>query len=155
MDEIDRRILCYLMRNARMSFRDLGSAVHLSPNATAERVRRLQGAGTIRGFRTEVHKGQLGFSVEAFIDVKLQPGTTAKNFEKVIAHLTGIVSATVLTGDVDFRLRVSCKDNSDLAILIEALRDRAGVQETNSSVIVREIEMPERLHLCDKDDSHQ
>ncbi len=147
IDDLDRRIICQLARNARMNFRDLGKAIHLSPNATAERVRRLQSSGIIRDFRTEVDRHQLGFLVEAFVDVKLQPSTTAKSFESVIAQLPGIMSATVLTGDVDFRLRVSCKDHHDLSILIETLRERAGVQETNSSVIVREIEMPDRPQL--------
>ena len=143
LDEIDRKILTHLVRDARVSFRDLGSHVHLSPNATAERVRRLKSAGVIRSFRAEVDRTLLGFPAEAYVDVKLSPGTTADSFQKVITRLTGVVSAAVLTGGVDFRLRVVCKGHADLVRLVEALRERAGVQETNTSMILREIEMPQ------------
>src|SRR3954453_14779665 len=50
MDAIDRGILGELVRNARVSYRDLGATVGLSANAAAERVRRLRRAGVITGF---------------------------------------------------------------------------------------------------------
>ena len=53
--------------------------------------------------------------------------------------LPGVVSAAILTGALDFRLRVACKGQSDLVKLIEALRSRAGVQETNTTVILKEL----------------
>jgi Lrp/AsnC family leucine-responsive transcriptional regulator len=46
----------------------------------------------------------------------------------------------ILTGSFDVRLRVACRDQADLVRLIETLRSRAGLQETNSTVIWREIE---------------
>ena len=146
IDDIDRKILSELVRDGRTSFRDLANHVHLSPNATAERVRRLESIGAIRSFRTDVDRTFLGFPAEAYIDVKLSPGTTAESFQEAITRLTGVVSAAVLTGSVDFRLRVACKGHADVVRLVEALRERAGVQETNTSMILREIEMP-RLPL--------
>jgi Lrp/AsnC family transcriptional regulator, leucine-responsive regulatory protein len=137
-DEIDNKIIRVLASKGRLSFRDLGAQVHLSPNATAERVRRLQAANIIRGFHAEIDTGKLGLSLQAYIDVRLRPGTSAQNFESVAMKLPGVVSAAILTGALDFRLRVACKDQSDLVHLIETLRARAGVQSTNSTVILRE-----------------
>jgi Lrp/AsnC family leucine-responsive transcriptional regulator len=138
IDEIDHKIIRALAFQGRLSFRDLSSQVHLSPNATAERVRRLQAAKIIRGFHAEIDKAKLGLSLQAYIDVRLRPGTSAQSFESVAMKLPGVVSAAILTGALDFRLRVACKDQSDLVHLIETLRARAGVQETNSTVILRE-----------------
>src|SRR5437667_4398215 len=53
--------------------------------------------------------------------------------------LPGVISAAILTGALDFRLRVACEGQSDLVQLIETLRSRAGVQETNTTVILREL----------------
>src|SRR6267378_5287005 len=139
IDGIDRRILGILTSQGRLSFRDLGAKVHLSPNATAERVRRLQSANIIRGFHADLDYTKLGLSLQAYIDVRLRPGTSAQNFEAVAMKLPGVISAAILTGALDFRLRVACKGQSDLVQLIETLRSRAGVQETNTTVILREL----------------
>ena len=139
IDEIDRRILGILTSQGRLSFRDLGAKVHLSPNATAERVRRLQSANIIRGFHADLDYTKLGLSLQAYIDVRLRPGTSAQNFEAVAMKLPGVISAAILTGALDFRLRVACQGQSDLVQLIETLRSRAGVQETNTTVILREL----------------
>ena len=145
IDEIDRTIIGILTAHGRLSFRDLGAQVHLSPNATAERVRRLQSANIIRGFHAEVDHTKLGLSLQAYIDVRLRPGTTAQSFEAVAMKLPGVMSAAILTGALDFRLRVACKGQPDLVQLIEALRSRAGVQETNTTVILRELAGSMRL----------
>jgi Lrp/AsnC family leucine-responsive transcriptional regulator len=145
IDEVDRKIIRSLVVDGRMSFRDLGARIHLSPNATAERVRRLQSEGVIRGFGAVVNWPQLGYGIEAYIDVRLQAGTSARSFETEAAKIPGIVSAAIVTGDFDFRIRVACKDQADLVRVIEALRARTGVQGTNSAVICHEINVGSRM----------
>ena len=140
MDDIDRKILRALCADGRVSFRDLSRSVYLSPNATAERIRRLRSLGVIRGVHASLDPVLLGLSVEAYIDVRLQPGTTAQSFEAAVMKLPGVVSMAILTGSFDVRLRVACKDHADLVRLIEILRARTGARETNSTVICREIQ---------------
>ena len=140
IDDIDRKILRALSEDGRLSFRDLSARVYLSPNATAERVRQLQAKGIIRRFQALVNPALLGMQLEAYIDVKLQAGTSAQHFEAAAAKMPGVVSVAILTGSFDMRLRVACKDQSDLVRLIETLRTRGGALETNSTVICREIE---------------
>jgi len=141
IDDIDRKILRALSEEGRLSFRDLSQRVYLSPNATAERVRQLQSRGIIRRFHASLDPALLGLGLEAYIDVKLQAGTSAQHFEAAVAKLPGVVSMAILTGPFDVRLRTACKDQADLVRLIETLRTRVGVQETNSTVICREIEL--------------
>jgi Lrp/AsnC family transcriptional regulator, leucine-responsive regulatory protein len=138
LDEIDRRIIRILRSDGRLSYRDLGAQVHLSPNATAGRVRRLQSLAIIRSFHADIDHAKLGLTLQAYIDVRLRPGTSAQEFETLAIKLPGVISAEILTGALDFRLRVACKGQSDLVQLIETLRARAGVQETNTAVILRE-----------------
>jgi Lrp/AsnC family transcriptional regulator, leucine-responsive regulatory protein len=140
IDDIDRKILRALTNDGRLSFRDLSERVYLSPNATAERVRQLQSKGIIRRFHASLNPALLGLTLEAYIDVKLQTGTSAQNFETAVTKLPGVVSMAILTGSFDVRLRVACKDQADLIGLIEMLRTRAGAQETNSTLICREVE---------------
>lgn len=140
IDEIDRKILRALCADGRVSFRDLGQRIYLSPNATAERVRRLRSSGIIRGFHALLDRALLGLSLEAYIDVKLQRGTSAQDFETAVLRLPGVISMAIVTGSFDVRLRVACKHQEELVHLIETLRTRLGAHETSSSVICREAE---------------
>ena len=128
------------MRGRPCQFSRFESECLLSPNATAERIRRLRSLGVIRGFHASLNPVLLGLSVAAYIDVRLQPGTTAQSFEDAVMKLPGVVSMAILTGSFDVRLRAACKDQTDLVRLIETLRARTGARETNSTVICREIE---------------
>ena len=88
IDERDRRILAALAANSRISYRELGDVANLSPNATAERVQRLIETGVIAKFSIDIPALAVGLSLQAFIDVRLQPGTTmAKHLHSVSQHL--------------------------------------------------------------------
>ena len=145
-DGIDRRILDILSRDGRLSFRDLCEQVHLSP--------KMQGrsgfVGCSRGissadFTRRSITQNWALALQAYIDVRLRPGTSAQSFEAVAMKLPGVINAAILTGSLDFRLRVACKDQSDLVQLIETLRSRAGVQETNTALILTELPGNTRL----------
>ena len=66
IDEISRKILRELQKDARISFAELGRQVGLSPSATAERVRRLEDEGIIRGYRVDIDPRALGYGVMVF-----------------------------------------------------------------------------------------
>ncbi len=59
--KLTAKIIRALVADARLSFRDLGKRIHLSPNATAERVRRLQELKVISGFHAKVDRAQLAW----------------------------------------------------------------------------------------------
>lgn len=141
VDDIDRRILGALRTQGRMSFRELGQLANLSPNATAERVARLQERGIITGFAARISPEAMGFALQAFIDLKLQPGASMAAFEKALSRIDAVEDAASVTGLFDVRLRVACKDPAHLGQLIEQLRSVAGVQETSSTVICRSLQL--------------
>lgn len=67
MDSTDRLILHELSRNGRMTMKELGEKVHLTGQATAARVLKLEEAGIIEGYTIRVPKEKLGHSVHAFV----------------------------------------------------------------------------------------
>ena len=113
MDKIDHAILSRLAHDGRASFRDLADAVHLSPNAVAERFRRLVASGTIRHIRATLDPAAFGRTVEAVIEVKLNAEQSAADFEASLRHLPQLVSATLMTGSYDYAVRVACVDRDD------------------------------------------
>jgi Lrp/AsnC family leucine-responsive transcriptional regulator len=144
MDKLDRELLRLLGNDGRLSYKDLGAAVKLSANAAAERVRRLFASSAIRAIRADISSAALGRPLEAQIDVKLRPDTTAASFEKALRGLPQVVDAMLMTGSFDYGVRVACIDQDDLVKITETLREKAGVQETYSRLILRRVRFDTR-----------
>ncbi len=141
MDKKDREILSLLAKDGRASFRELAEAVHLSANAVAERMRRLQASGVIRHIRATLDPSAFGRTLHAQIEVKMAAGTTAQAFEQALRHLPQVVSATLMTGSFDYAVRVACVDRDELMQLTETLRRTAGVSETYTRLVLRDLEL--------------
>ena len=83
--EIDDRIIRALVRNGRASYAQIAQEVSLSAHAVAERVRRLEARGVIRGYTALIDQRELGRGLYAYIDVRLAPTTETDAFER-LAH---------------------------------------------------------------------
>src|SRR5438270_985214 len=70
LDDVDWRLVEALQEDGRMSFAELGRRVSLSPPAVAERVRRLEQAGVITGYRAEIDPRKLGYELTAIIRIR-------------------------------------------------------------------------------------
>ena len=139
LDEVDREIVGLLVRNARMSFRELGERVSLSANATAERVRRLCDAGVIAGFQAVVDPGAAGRTLVALVDVRLEGPAEVDRFERLIESLEEVTDAFHVTGRFDYQLRVACRDVSALDALLGTLKRKGGVQESDTRLALRTV----------------
>ena len=137
MDDLDREILGELVRDARLSYRDLGARVGLSANAAADRVRRLRREGVITGFTATVDPGAAGRRLHALIEVNMGPGHTNDSFEAAVAKLEAVIDADHVTGRFDYQLRVACRDTAELDLLLRALRLRHGAADTETTIILR------------------
>src|SRR5664279_4590866 len=105
MDKFDREIISALWENARTSYKVLGDRIFLSPNAVAERIRRLEESGVIQKYEVKVDLRAMGMPLSVIIDVKLAPHTTADKFEAELQKVSGVLEATLMTGAFDYMLR--------------------------------------------------
>lgn len=111
LDQISRRLLAELQKDARISFAELGRRVGLSPSATAERVRRLEDDGTIRGYRIDIDPTALGLSIIVYVRMtcdgekyrQFLPFVKALNAVRECYHVTGsdALIMKVLLGSID------------------------------------------------------
>ena len=139
LDGIDREILGILVGNARVSYRELGERVSLSPNAAADRVRRLRERGIIAGFRAIIDPAAAGRRLVALIDVRLAGPPDAERFEALVGSLDEVTDAAHLTGRFDYQIRAACRDPADLDSLIRALKKRGGVVESDTRIVLRTV----------------
>ena len=71
IDEIDWKILKELQINARISFAELGRRVGLTTPAVIERIRKLEDAKIITGYRAEIDTAKVGLPITAFIRMSI------------------------------------------------------------------------------------
>ena len=138
LDKIDHEIIRHLRADARLSYAELAEAVHLSQNATAERVKRLIRSGVLSGFHAKVNMGALGRPLLAYVNVCVAPGEPSLEFEKVARALPGIVEIVTLTGEFDYQLKVACRDETELSEILVRIRSCAGVDSTSTQLILGE-----------------
>lgn len=97
MDDIDLGLLRALQRDARTSYAELGRLVGLSAPAVAERVRRFESSGLVRGYHAQVDLKRAGYGIVAFIRLSAAPeqavqlGRLAESTPEVLEfhHVTG------------------------------------------------------------------
>jgi DNA-binding Lrp family transcriptional regulator len=138
IDDVDRRILILLHRDARMPNSALADAVGIAPSTCHGRVRRLHDLGVIRGFYADIDPAAIGLSLQAMISVSLQANARAKirNFIHQIRRKPQVMDVYFLAGADDFILHVAARDTEDLrAFVVENLNADSDVAGTQTSLI--------------------
>jgi DNA-binding Lrp family transcriptional regulator len=138
IDEVDRRILILLHRDARMPNSALADAVGIAPSTCHGRVRRLHELGVIRGFYADIDPAAIGLSLQAMISVSLQANARAKirSFIAQIRSRPQVMDVYFLAGADDFILHVAARDTEDLrSFVVENLNSDADVAGTQTSLI--------------------
>ena len=119
-DRTDVNILKELQANSRLSNKALGDLVHLSAPAVAERVRRLEAAGVIKGYTLDVDAAAMGYPVQATIIVMLMSGK--KNaFWEYIHTEDEIITCDEIPGKTDALLKICCPDIEHFNALVERI----------------------------------
>lgn len=137
MDTIDYKAIRRLMTQGRITWADLGTFLELSPPAAAERVRRLEEKGVIRGYAALVDPESVGCGLTAFISVTLERPEHREAFINRVQGLAQIQECHHVTGDDDYILKVRCGGIRDLEnIVSNSLKDLPGIARTRTTVVL-------------------
>lgn len=117
LDRLNRRLLAELQHNARLPLAELGRRVGLSSPAVAERIKRLEEQGVIRGYHAEVDAHSIGYPVTAFVELHVPPESYTR-VEALLGTLPAIREAHHVTGRAAFMLKVVASSLSELETLI-------------------------------------
>jgi Lrp/AsnC family leucine-responsive transcriptional regulator len=131
LDLHDHRILAELQADARLSMAELGRRVHLSQPAVTERVRRLEEAGVIRGYRAVVDAAMLGYTIRALIRV----GRVEES--RVLRALDAspeVLSAYNITGEDSWVLEIVVRD---VAHLDQVLQRYCALTQTSTAIVLK------------------
>jgi len=148
MDKIDRRLLTSLEENARLSFAALGEQVGLSKTPCWQRVRELERAGVIRGYRADIDSAQLGLRVEAFVHVTLSSVQHAE-FEAAVLQHPAVLRCFTIAGQADYLMHVLVSGIEELDSLLRMeISQMPGVQRIETTVCMKTIKHRSAITGC-------
>ena len=150
LDKFDWAILNELQNEGRLSNADLSARVGLSAAPCWRRVRRLEEAGFIKGYRAEIDRHKIGLGVLAFVrlDADSNSGGVLRALEEAIRARPEIVSCHYISGTGTFELQVVSRDlNTFSQFARDVLINLPHVKDLHTSFSLGEVKASSALPL--------
>ena len=149
IDNLDKKILSILSKNARIPFKDVAAECNVSRAAIHQRVQHLIEAGVITGSGFDVNPKSLGYSTCTYVGITLEKGSMYKGVVEELQHIPEVVECHFTTGPYTMLVKLYARDNEQLMELLNGkLQGIHGVTSTETLIsleqsIKREIEVKE------------
>jgi DNA-binding Lrp family transcriptional regulator len=139
LDAIDRKILKELQDDGRMTNVELARRVGISAPPCLRRVRALEEAGFIKGYRALLDEKLLGYEVTVFAMVHLASQSEADlaAFEKFVRAQPLVRECWMLSGEIDFILKCVAPDLKTFQAFVEKLTAAPSVRNVKTSLTLR------------------
>lgn len=138
-DDIDRKILKFLIANARMPFLEIARECGISGAAIHQRIKKLEDSGVILGSRLIVDPKKMGFDVCAFISIRIQDPQLQLSTVEELKRIPEIVECHFITGTYNVMVKLYCLDNDHLMnTIFNGILTVPGVSTTQTYISLNE-----------------
>ena len=132
MDELDRKIIQLMQKNARMPVKEIAPQISLTSPAVSSRIHRLEQEGVIGGYTVLLHRPDESNRVQALISVQTAPDAR-EEFLSVVQSDPDVLQCYRVTGVYNFTVKVSCASIEELEHLLTKLQQ---LGTTNTQIIL-------------------
>ena len=139
LDDIDRKILKFLVANARMPYLEIARACDISGAAIHQRIKKLEDTGVVLGSRMIVNPKMLGFDVCAFVNLSIQDPMMLGAVAEKMKHIPEVVECHFITGTYNAMLKLYCVDNDHLMrTIFDGILRVQGISNTQTYISLNE-----------------
>lgn len=131
LDDVDLLICEELLVNGRLSYRELGDRVGLSAPAAADRIKRLEQRGVIKGYQAVIDYEVIGFPIQCIIRLNTSTGS-GDQIDSILADMPEVIEANRVTGAESHVVRALAKTTAHLELL---LHDLWGVADSVTNIV--------------------
>ena len=143
LDSYDKEILRVIQDNGKITNQDLADSVDLSPSACLRRVKALEEAGVISGYKCVVNAKQLGLGLTAVVYISMDKHIPERFelFEQEIFAIAEVVECLLITGQAaDYQVKIIVNDLEHYhKILVGKITKITGVAGVHSSFILNKV----------------
>ncbi len=153
LDRIDRALLRRLQQDGRVPVAQLAREVHLSVTPCAERVKRLEEEGYIRGYYALLDPAKLNQALLAYIQVQLDRTTpdVFERFKTAMLDLPEVMECQMVAGGFDYLLKVRVRDmDAYRRLLGDHVATVRGVQQTHSYFVMEEVKATHSILVSER-----
>jgi Lrp/AsnC family leucine-responsive transcriptional regulator len=135
-DDIDQSLIELLQENARRTVAEISRHLNVPASTVAERIRRLEERGVIRGYHASVDPLAFGLHVTAFVFVEATELAREHVLEQALLAMPAVQEIHKIAGEDAFLVKIRAKDNTDLAELLRAGIEHAGVRSIRTTIVL-------------------
>ncbi len=137
---METTLLRRLQHRGRESWAALGQLVGVTGPAVAERIRKLEERGVIRGFTAVLDPVAMGYGLLAFVAVSIDRPEHRAAFLAKVDQLPEVQECHHVAGDDDYLLKVRCRDTSDLErVISDELKGVPGISRTRTTISLKTV----------------
>ena len=144
MDDIDRKILEILNRDARKSFREIAKVIGVSVTTVANHISRMEKNGIINGYVPLLEPEALGYDLTALIGLKIRHGNLME-VQKSLARDNRVFGVYDVTGGWDSIVVARFKGRKDLDRFIKNTLSADGIERTYTQIVLNVIKNEKRV----------
>lgn len=136
LDQIDKKILDYLVENARMPFTEIAKKMDVSAGTIHVRVRKMEEAGIIKGATLVIDYSKLEYNFNAYIGILLTKSNQTKKVLQALERISNVLEICVTSGKYNIFCKIAAKDTEDARRVIYQIDDIQDVLRTESMILM-------------------
>ncbi|MDY6820840.1 MAG: Lrp/AsnC family transcriptional regulator [Deferribacterota bacterium] len=143
LDNINRKIINILLKNARTPYSDIAKTVGLKSPSVIERIKHLEKEKIIKGYSIDIDYQRIGYDIIALIGLIINDSALEEAFKnKILDFDDDIVECYEVSGNFTLIIKVITKNTQTLSKLLSKLKKEPGFQETHTIIVFKVV--------CDK-----
>lgn len=139
IDDIDRKILTILIRNAALTKAEVARMVGIAASAVSERIKRLVESGVIGRYELHLSPALLGYPVLAYIFIAESKPTTASTAER-LAAVSGVEEVHKIAGEDCYLVKLRARSNEELATILDCeINQIESVRSVRTTIVLKTV----------------
>ncbi len=144
LDEVDYDILKILVRDSRLSYREVAKKLDLAVGTVASRIKQLEASGVIKGYTVILDHEKLGYGITAVTEITVTGGKLLE-VDKIISKIPNVCCVYDVTGEIDSIVVSKFRTREELSAFTKKILSIPHVERTNTHVVLTTIKEDFRI----------
>ena len=138
LDEIDKKILGFLVENTRMPFTEIAQRMGVSAGTIHVKGEKKEDTGVIKGSSLVIDYKKLGYNFTTYIGILLSKSSKTQQVVKILENIPNVTELSVTSGKYNIFCKIRAKDTDDAKNIIYKISDIEEVMRTESMISMEE-----------------